>query len=161
MRRLLLLLILPAMAMGQIELGPFVFLDDSNARNMTLNINLGVDISGGLSWERPAPEALKFFDFIPGYATRYFLAASAGGGYIDATVISRARYKPKRKIIGFVGLGPGLNVAVNKKAVEIKPTVSVVVGLDYLFSRKFLTHVSISSAGMLTLGIGSHKGYGW
>ncbi|MBA7601184.1 hypothetical protein ES703_08251 [subsurface metagenome] len=157
---LILLLLIPALAFAQVELGPFVFLDKSKAYNVTVDAVIG---SGGLSMgasaETPAPKALRFLDFIPGYATRYMV--SIGDGlYGEATVVARARYQPKRKAIGFVGLGPGLGLAT-KKTLKIEPTVSVVLGIDYLINDKYLISVVVRSVGLLTIGFGLHKRYGW
>ncbi len=155
--KVLLLALLPVLTLGQTKLGSFTFLDGSRASNITLNFVLGGPGVVGASAERAAPKALKFFDFIPGYAVRYFVTGGEGF-YGEAAVISRARYEPKRKIIGFIGLGPGLEV--NKK-LKVTPTVSVVLGMDYLFKDKYLLSIAVRSAGMLTVGLGFHKGYGW
>ena len=158
---LLLLLLIPALACAQIELGPFVFLDKSKASNVTVDAVIGSGgLSGSVSAETPAPKALSFLDFIPGYATRYMVTIGGGGLYGEATVVSRARYQPKRKAVGFVGLGPGLGVST-KDAFKITPTVSVVVGIDYLINDKYLVSVAVRSVGLLTIGFGMHKGYGW
>jgi len=157
---LLLLLLIPALAFAQDELGPFVFLDKSKAYNVTVDAVIGSGgLSIGASAETPAPKALSFLDFIPGYATRYMVTIN-GGLYGEATVIARARYQPKRKAIGFVGLGPGLGLATNK-TVKIEPTVSIVLGIDYLINDKYLVSVVVRSVGLLTIGFGLHKGYGW
>lgn len=157
---ILLLSLLPVMAFGQIELGPFVFLDKSKASNITADAVLGAGgLSLGFSAETPAPKALQFLDFIPGYAIRY-LVTIGDGMYGEATAVARARYRPKRKVIGFIGLGPGLGVATGKKR-EIEPTVSVVLGVDYLLNDKYLISVAARSVGLLTVGIGRHKKYGW
>ena len=155
--KVLLIALLPVLALGQTKLGPFTFLDGSRASNITLNFVLGGPGVLGVSAERAAPEALQFFDFIPGYAVRYFMTGG-DGFYGEAAVISRSRYEPRRKIIGFIGLGPGLNV--NNK-LKITPTVSLVLGADFLLREKFLLSLAIRSAGMLTVGLGFHKGYGW
>jgi len=158
---LLLLSLLPALAFCQIELGPFVFLDKSKAFNLTVDAVIGSGgLSVGVSAETPAPKALSFLDFIPGYATRYMVTIGGGGLYGEATVVSRARYQPKRKAVGFVGLGPGLGVST-KDGFKIAPTISVVVGLDYLINDKYLVSVAVRSVGLLTIGFGMHKGYGW
>ncbi len=157
---LLLLSLLPALAFGQIEMGPFVFLDKSKAFNLTVDAVIGSGgLSVGVSAETPAPKVFSFLDFIPGYATRYMVTID-GGLYSEATVVARARYQPKRKAIGFIGLGPGLGVAT-KKTLKIEPTVSVVLGIDYLIKDKYLVSVVVRSVGLLTIGFGLHKGYGW
>lgn len=157
---LLLLLLIPALAFAQVELGPFVFLDKSKAYNVTVDAVIGSGgLSIGASAETPAPKALSFLDFIPGYATRYMVTID-GGLYGEATVIARARYQPKRKAIGFVGLGPGLGLATNK-TVKIEPTVSIVLGIDYLINDKYLVSVVVRSVGLLTIGFGWHRRYGW
>jgi hypothetical protein len=152
--------ILSSVLTAQIELGPFKFLDKSPGYNITADAVLG---RGGLSLavsaETPAPKAVRFLDFIPGYATRYLVQAG-DGIYGEATVIARARYQPKRKIIGFIGLGPGLGVSTGKK-VRIDPTVSVVLGTDILIHEKYLVSVAVRSRGLLTVGFGVHKKYGW
>ena len=156
----LLLLLLPALLTAQTELGPFVFLDKSRASNITVDAVIGSGgLSGSLSAETPAPAALSFLDFIPGYATRYMILID-GSLYCEATVVARARYQPKRKAIGFLGLGPGLGVAT-KKTLKLEPTVSVVLGIDYLINDKYLVSVVVRSVGLLTIGFGLHKGYGW
>ncbi len=153
----LLLALLPVLAPGQTKLGPFTFLDGSRASNIALNFVLGGPGVVGGSAERAAPEALQFFDFIPGYAVQYFFTGG-NGFYGEVAVISRARYEPKRKVIGFIGLGPGLQV--NRK-LKVTPTVSVILGMDYLVKDKYLLSIAVRSAGKLTVGLGFHKGYGW
>ncbi|UCH11560.1 MAG: hypothetical protein JSU61_06630 [Fidelibacterota bacterium] len=152
--------ILPAVLTAQIELGPFKFLDGSPGYNITLDGVLG---RGGLSLavsaETPAPKFMQFLNFIPGYAMRYLVQVN-DGIYGEATVLSRARYQPKRKIIGFVGLGPGLGISTGKK-VRVEPTVSVVLGTDILIHEKYLISVAVRSRGLLTIGFGMHKKYGW
>lgn len=155
--KLLLIALFPVLALGQTKLGPFTFLNDSQASNVVANLVLGEPVSFGGSAERAAPGVLQFLDFIPGYATRYFITG-ADGFYGEIAAVSRARYEPKRNVIGFIGLGPGLHV--NAK-LDIKPTVSVVLGADILIRDKVLISVAVRSAGMLTLGLGFHKGYGW
>ena len=155
--KVLLIALLPVLALGQTQLGPFTFLDGSRASNITLNFVLGGPGLLGVLAERAASEALKFFDFIPGYAVRYFMTGG-NGFYGELAFISRARYEPRRKIIGFIGLGPGFNVNKNLK---VTPTVSLVLGADFLLREKFLLSLAIRSAGMLTVSLGFHKGYGW
>lgn len=155
--KVLLLALLPVLALGQTKLGSFTFLDGSRASNITGNIGWSGSIIFGGAAELAAPKALQFFDFIPGYAVRYFITGG-DGFYGEAAVISRARYEPKRKVIGFIGLGPGLNV--NKKS-KVKPTVSLVLGADFLLGEKYLLSLAMRSVGMLTVGLGFRKGYGW
>ncbi|UCD38170.1 MAG: hypothetical protein JSW54_01410 [Fidelibacterota bacterium] len=162
MRKLaiLIFLSLPVLLPAQIELGPFKFLDKSKGSNFTVDavVHSG-GLTAGVSAETPAPKFLKFLDFIPGYAIRYHLTID-DGIYGEATVLSRARYQPKRKFVGFIGLGPGLGVSGGKKT-EITPTVSLVVGTDILISEKYLLSVAVRSVGELTIGFGLHKKYGW
>lgn len=155
--RLFLLMLLPIVGAGQVKLGPFTFLKGSNARNLTANLVLGGPSLAGLSVELPALKALSFFDFIPGYANRLFAASDGSNVYAELMVISRARYRPRRKVIALAGLGPGLTVSLKK----FKPTVSVILGVNYLFHEKYTLTVDIRSAGMLTFGLGWHNGYGW
>ena len=117
-------------------------------------------MSLAVSAETPAPKFMQFLNFIPGYATRYLVQAGGGGIYGEAMVISRARYQPKRKIIAFAGLGPGLGVHTGKK-VSVEPTVSVVLGTDILIHEKYLLSIAVRSHGLLTIGFGFHKRYGW
>jgi hypothetical protein len=149
-------MLLPILGAGQVKLGPFTFLKGSKARNLTANLVLGGPSLAGLSAELPALKALSFFDFIPGYANRLFAASDGSNAYAELMVISRARYRPKRKVIALIGLGPSLSVAK-----KIKPGVSVILGVNYLFHEKYTLTVDIRSAGMLTFGLGWHNGYGW
>ncbi len=158
---LFLLLLIPALAFAQVELGSFVFLDKSEAYNVTIDAVIGSGgLSAGVSAETPAPKAFSFLDFIPGYATRYMVTIGDGSLYGEAAVVARARYQPRRTVIGFIGLGPGLGVATGKN-VNITPTVSVVVGLDYLLHDKYLVSVVARSVGLLTISFGLHRRYGW
>jgi hypothetical protein len=154
-----LLILFPLLLTAQTELGPFRFMDNSEARNFTLDAVVGSGgLSLGLSAETSAPKFLEFLNFIPGYAMRYQLVYG-GNIYGDATVISRARYQPRRKYIGYVGLGPGLGISTGN--FKIHPTVSVVVGADILLKDKYLLSVTLKSAGLLSIGFGIHKGYGF
>ncbi|MFC1543533.1 hypothetical protein ACFL4K_03220 [Candidatus Neomarinimicrobiota bacterium] len=156
----LLLIILPALLFAQTELGPFVFMDQSKAYNITLDAVIeGGGLAGSASAETAAPAALGFLNFIPGYATRYLFTVG-DGVYCEAAVIARARYQPKRKSVGFIGLGPGLGVST-KHDLEFSPTVSVVLGMDYLINEKYVVSVVVRSVGMLNIGFGFHKSYGW
>jgi hypothetical protein len=155
-----LLILFPILLTAQTELGPFLFMDGSKARNFTVDAVVGTGGLGlGLSAETPAPKFLQFLNFIPGYAMRYRLTGG-DGVYGEATVLSRARYQPKRKYVGFVGLGPGVGLSFGKNF-KVHPTVSVVLGADILLKKNYLFSVAVESAGMLTIGFGGHKNYGW
>ncbi len=154
---LLLLLLIPALACAQIELGPFVFLDGSKASHVTCNLGLGSGaFAVGLAREAPAPKVLEFMNFIPGYAMKYTVAYS-GDLYIHASLITRARYQPRRKMIGVFGIGIGTKLF----GVEPRVYPNLVLGVDYLLSDKYVLTAALESEGLLTIGFGMHKGYGW
>ena len=153
---LFLMLLLPVLAVGQVKLGPFTFLKGSKARNLTVNGVLGGPAVAGVSAELASLKALNFFNFIPGYANRLFAASDGSNFYGELMVITRARYRPKRKVIALAGLGPGLTVSPKK----FKPTVSLILGVNYLFHEKYVLTADIRT-GMLTIGLGWHNGYGW
>ena len=158
MRKWLLLMIaLPLLAPAQTKLGPFTFLNDSRARNLTVNLAVGETLQGAVSMEIPSLAPLAVFDFIPGYANRLFASTDGSSLYAEIMITTRARYRPQRKVIALMGLGPGLRIS----AKSFKPTVSVILGIDYLLTGKYLLTADIRSAGMLTVGIGWHNGYGW
>ncbi|MFC1583368.1 hypothetical protein ACFL4U_01670 [Candidatus Neomarinimicrobiota bacterium] len=161
MRRIALglLILFPVLLTAQVELGPFLFMDKSKANNITLDAVVGSGGLGlGLSAEKPAPKFLEFLNFIPGYAMRYQVVYG-GTIYGEATVIARVRYQPERKYVGYVGLGPGLGISTGN--FKIHPTVSVVFGADILLKDKYLLSVALKSVGILSIGFGVHKGYGF
>ena len=152
-----LMIALPLLAPAQTKLGPFTFLNDSRARNLTVNLAIGETLQGALSMEIPSLAALAVFDFIPGYANRLFASTDGSSLYAEIMITARARYRPQRRFIALMGLGPGLGIS----AKSFKPTVSVILGIDYLLTEKYVLTADIRSAGMLTVGIGWHNGYGW
>ncbi|MEE9161849.1 MAG: hypothetical protein V3U35_02660 [Candidatus Neomarinimicrobiota bacterium] len=145
--------ILPA----QTKLGPFEFLDHSEAAHFAVGAAvLGGPLALSLSAEVPAPRALQFFDFIPGYAVRY--SAIAGDGlFLQGALITRARYQPNRKLVGVLGLGLGLETG--RKGPSVHP--GLVIGIDYLYSRRYVLSLAAGGLGKLTVGFGIHRGYGW
>ncbi|MFB0516888.1 MAG: hypothetical protein ACETWG_09860 [Candidatus Neomarinimicrobiota bacterium] len=152
----LFLSLLPVMVFGQTELGPFQFLDNSRATHVTGNLGLGSpDLAVGFALEAPAPKVLEFMNFIPGYATKYTIAYS-GDLLLHGSLITRARYQPKRKIVGVFGIGAG--ASIGKK---FKPYPNLVLGVDYLINDKYITTVTLEGGGLLTFGFGLHRGYGW
>jgi len=152
---LLLLSLLPALAFGQIELGPFVFLDGSRATHVTGNMGLAGAFAVGLAREAPAPRALEFMNFIPGYAIKYTVAYT-GDLLVHGSMITRARYQPRRKIIGVFGIGIGAKIGK-----KFKPYPNLVLGVDYLLNDKYVITAALEGGGLLTIGFGLHKGYGW
>ncbi len=152
-----LLLLIPASGAAQVKLGPFTFLKNSKASVLTGNLVLGGVGLYGVTAEIPPLGALSFFEFIPGYANRLFAVTDGSSIYGEVTIISRARYMPKRKVVGFIGLGPGLGIS----AKAFDPTVSVILGVNYLLSDSFALTVDFRSVGLLTIGIGWHNGFGW
>jgi hypothetical protein len=160
MRRIALglLILFPLLLTAQVELGPFLFMDNSKARNFTVDAVVGTGgLSLGLSAETPAPKFIEFLNFIPGYAMRYQLIYG-GRIYGEATMIARARYQPERKYVGYIGLGPGLGLSFGKNF-KVHPTVSVVLGADILLKDKYLLSVALKSVGILSIGFGVHKDY--
>ena len=157
---LILLLLIPALACAQIELGPFVFLDKSKASHVTFNLGLGGPsaFAAGLAREAPAPRVLEFMNFIPGYAMKYTVAYTYSGDLlVHASLITRARYQPRRKMIGVFGIGIGAKLF----GIEPKVYPNLVLGVDYLLSDKYVLTAALESEGLLTIGFGMHKGYGW
>ena len=150
---LLLLLLIPALAFAQVELGPFVFLDGSRAAHVTGNLGLGGAM--GLAREAPAPKVLEFMNFVPGYAIKYTVAYT-GDLLVHGSLITRARYQPRRKIIGVFGIGIGAKIGK-----QFKPYPNLVLGVDYLLNDKYLITAALESEGLLTIGFGLHKRYGW
>lgn len=154
---LLLLLLIPALAFTQVELGPFVFLDGSRAAHITGNLGLGGSgaYAMGLAREAPAPKVLEFMNFVPGYAIKYTIAYT-GDLLVHGSLITRARYQPRRKIIGVFGIGIGAKIGK-----KFTPYPNLVLGVDYLLNDKYLITVALESGGLLTMGFGLHKRYGW
>ncbi len=143
---------------AQTKLGPFEFLDRSDAAHFTVGVAiLGKPfLAPGISAEMPAPKALKFFDFIPGYAVKY--SAIAGEGlFLQGALITRARYQPNRKLVGVFGLGLGFKTGSMSPGVH----VDLVVGIDYLYSRKYVLSLAAGGLQKLAIGFGIHRGYGW
>ncbi len=156
---LLLLSLLPALAFGQIELGSFVFLDGSRAAHVTGNLGLGGSgaFAMGLAREAPAPRVLEFMNFIPGYAIKYTVAYT-GDLLVHGSMITRARYQPRRKIIGVFGIGIGAKIG---KKFKPYPYPNLLLGVDYLLNDKYVITTALEGGGLLTIGFGLHKGYGW
>ena len=147
-------LLLPILLLAQTELGPFTFMDQSRATVYSGEVVIG---AGGLglaaSVEAPAPDFIQFLNFIPGLAARYFLAGGTSWLYVEGLVISRARFQPRPRIIGFVGLGPGIGLG------RIGPTLSVVAGADFMVKDQYMITVTARSAGMLSVGFGRRRDY--
>jgi len=156
---LLLLSILPLVAFGQIELGPFRFLDRGRATHVTGNLGLGSGgaLAVGFAREAPAPKFLEFMNFIPGYAVKYTLAYT-GDLLLHGSLITRARYQPKRKLVGVFGIGVGVRI---DKKFSPYPYPNLVLGVDYLLNDKYIATIALEGGGLLTIGFGLHKGYGW
>lgn len=152
--------LLPLLLTAQTDLGPFRFLDRSKATNYTVSAVLGgadlLALGVGLSTERPAPNAVNFLDFIPGYAIKYSLIVS-DGVFIQGAFISRARYRPNRKLVGSLGLGLGLSLRSGNPGFHANP----VVGIDYLYNEKYVLSIALVGQGQLAIGLGLHRGYGW
>lgn len=149
----LLMMLLPLTGSAQVELGPFRFLNDSKAQAFTGGYILGPSPVGA-SVELASPQLLSFLDFIPGQAVKATIAAP-DGVLVQAAVISRARYLPQRKIIGWVGIALSLDVA--KKVVF---DADIVLGANYLLTDKLVVTVGALGGGLM-IGVGLHRGYGW
>ena len=161
MHRLIIVMscLLPVGLTAQTDLGPFRFLDRSRATNYTASAVLGGATGPwalGISTERPAPKAVQFLDFIPGYAVKYSLIVSKGV-FIQGAFISRARYRPNRKLVGSLGLGLGLSLTSSKPGFP----ANLVVGLDYLYNEKYVLSIASVGQSQLAFGIGLYRGYGW
>ena len=154
---LAILVLIPTVATAQIKLGPFTFLEDSKASILAAGLVFGGGVQAGITAEIPSLGPLTFFEFIPGYANRLFAASDGSSFYGEVAIISRARYMPKRKVVGLIGLGPGIKYSGK----EIEPTVSVILGINYLLSDSYVLMLDVRSAGFLTIGIGWHNGFGW
>ncbi len=105
------------------------------------------------SVELAPPKALKFLDFIPGLSIKA-TATFADGYVLEGAVLSRARYMPERKIIGWVGLGISLGFSTGPAF-----TVSPVLGMDYLYSEKIILTIGATGRGLM-LGVGLHRDFG-
>ena len=149
---LAILVLIPTVAAAQIKLGPFTFLEDSKASILAAGLVLGDGGLAGITAEIPSLGPLTFFEFIPGYANRLFMASDGNSFYGEVAIISRARYMPKRKVVGLIGLGPGLRISSGAKSID--PTVSVILGINYLLSDSYVLTLDIRSASFLTIGIG-------
>ncbi|MCH7496374.1 MAG: hypothetical protein IH971_00785 [Candidatus Marinimicrobia bacterium] len=150
--------LLPLLLTAQTDLGPFRFLDRSKAANYTASAVLGGPglLAMGLSTERPAPNAVNFLDFIPGYAVKYSLIVR-DAVFIQGAFISRARYRPNRKLVGSLGLGLGLSLRSGKPSFHL----DLVMGIDYLYNEKYVLSIALVGQGQLAIGLGLHRGYGW
>ena len=157
--KLLIICLIPAAGFSQVELGPFKFLDKSNAVAYTLEAVLADGgFAPGLALEMPAPKLVSFLNFIPGFAARYFVSGSTHSLYMEGLVISRARYTLDRKIIGIIGMGPN---AFLDKNLKFKPAISIALGADYFVRDKYIISVMLKTPSMLTIGFGLRKGYRW
>ena len=156
-KRILLTLLLPALMAAQTELGSFIFLDNSKAAHFTglLGFSGSSEFTLGIAREAPAPKMLEFMNFIPGYAMKYTVAYS-GDVLVHATLITRARYQPRRKIIGIFGIGIGAEFGRG-----FTPYPNLVLGVDYLLSDRCIVTAALEGGGLLTIGIGRHRDYGW
>ncbi len=150
----LLMMLLPVSGSAQTELGPFRFLNDSQAQVLTGGLILFGPSLLGASVELASPQLLSFLDFIPGQAVKATIAAP-DGVLVQAAVISRARYMPQRKIIGWVGIALSLGVA---KKVDFG--AGIVLGADYLLTDKYVVSVGALGGGLM-VSIGLHRGFGW
>lgn len=145
---------------AQTELGSFVFLDNSRAANFTgiLGFSGFGDFTVGIAREAPAPKMLEFMNFIPGYAIKYTVAYS-GDVLMHASIVTRARYQPRRKVIGIFGIGVGAEIG---KRFTIYP--NLVLGADFLLNDKYLVTAALEGivgGGLLVIGFGGHRDYGW
>ena len=148
------ILLLPVLLVAQTELGPFTFMDEGSATVYSGEAVIG---GGGLglaaSIEAPAPDFMQFLNFIPGLSARYFLGGGASWLYVEGLVISRARFQPRPRIIGFIGLGPGIGLG------RVGPTLSVAAGADFMVKDKYMITITARSAGMLSVGFGRRRDY--
>ena len=149
----LLMMLLPVTGSAQTELGPFRFLNDSQAQVLTGGLIIG---SGplGLSVELPAPAKLKFLDFIPGYAAK-LTVTGADGFVVEGAILSRVRYMPDRRIIGWVGLGISLGFDTKLPFIPLP-----ILGVNYLYTDKIVFSVGAAGRGLM-IGVGLHRGFGW
>lgn len=156
-KRIIFILFLPALMTAQTELGSFVFLDNSRAAHFTgiLGLSGFGDFTLGFAREAPAPKLLEFMNFIPGYAMKYTVAYS-GDLLIHASLVTRARYQPRRKVIGIFGVGVGTEFG---KGFAVYP--NLVLGVDYLLNDRYILTAALEGGGLLTIGFGRHRDYGW
>ena len=150
----LLMMLLPLTGSAQTELGPFRFLNDSKALALTGGLILFGSHPAGVSVELASPQLLNFLNFIPGQAVKATIAAP-DGVLVQAAVISRARYMPQRKIIGWAGIALSLSVAKNTDF-----NAGIVLGADYLLTDKLVVSVGALGGGLM-IGVGFHRGFGW
>ncbi len=150
----LLMMLLPLTGSAQTELGPFRFLNDSKAQALTGGLILFGSHPAGVSVELASPQLLNFLNFIPGQAVKATIAAP-DGVLVQAAVISRARYMPQRKIIGWAGIALSLSVAKNTDF-----NAGIVLGADYLLTDKLVVSVGALGGGLM-IGVGFHRGFGW
>ncbi len=150
----LLVMLLPLTVSAQTELGPFRFLNDSKAQALTGGLILFGPSLLGVSVELASPQLLKFLDFIPGQAVKVTIAAP-DGVLVQAAVISRARYMPQRKIIGWLGIALSLGMAK-----KVNFGAGIVLGVDYLLTDKLVVAVGAQGGGLM-IGVGLHRGFGW
>ena len=137
---------------AQTVLGPFRFIDRGNAQAITAGLMLGGG-PGAASVELAAPKALKFLDFIPGLAVKA-TATFADGYVLEGAVLSRARYMPDRKIIGWLGLGVSVGITKGQPFLVLP-----VLGMDFLYSEKVMLTVGAAGRGLM-LGVGLHRDFG-
>ncbi len=150
----LIMMLLPLTGSAQVELGPFRFLNDSKAQALTGGLILLGPSPFGASVELASPQLLSFLNFIPGQAVKVTVAAP-DGVLVQAAVISRARYMPQRKIIGWVGIALSLDVAKNANF-----GAGIVLGADYLLTDKYVVSVGALGGGLM-ISIGLHRDFGW
>ncbi len=150
----LLVMLLPLTVSAQTELGPFRFLNDSKAQALTGGLILFGPSLLGVSVELASPQLLNFLDFIPGQAVKATIAAP-DGVLVQAAVISRARYMPQRKIIGWLGIALSLDMAK-----KVNFGAGIVLGVDYLLTDKLVVSVGALGGGLM-IGVGLHRGFGW
>lgn len=150
----LLMMLLPVSGSAQTELGPFRFLNDSQAQVLTGGLILFGPSLLGVSVELASPELLSFLDFIPGQAVKATIA-TRDGVLVQAAVISRARYMPQRKIIGWLGIALSIGGAKN-----VNFNAGIVLGADYLLTDKLVVSVGAVGEGLM-IGVGLHRGFGW
>jgi hypothetical protein len=150
------LFLLPVFLAGQTyELGPFVFIDESQAKLYAGELGIGAGGVGlGFVAETPTPKFMQFLNFIPGVAARYSVATGSSYYlYVEGLVLSRARYEPRPRIWGFVGAGPAIGIG------RIGPTLSVVMGADFMVKDKYMITVTARSTGIFAIGFGGRTGY--
>ncbi len=150
---------MPVLMFAQIEIGPFRFLTKNAGKAYTAGVVLGGGsslASPAISAELPAPKFLGFFDFVPGYAMRY-TAIVDKSIFIQTAFISRARYKPNKKIVGLLGIGLGVDIDLDGK---FKFDPDILVGADYLLGEKIIISTAFVGGGLL-ISLGMHNSFGW